>query len=165
MKKNLLLLLLAGAMLAGCESEFSFVPRKGGKYVPFEEETDEEEAAEQGEIITCTYYIYLSYSHTTKHDELLDKDVSSPIDIIRDVNMFAPLATDAAAAARIALYDTKEELIDIAADQGFVIDDTFDKFLGFSDKTVCLDEEGLWNFATDTKQSAIINLYGVWVSE
>ena len=37
MKKNILLLLLASALLAGCATEFSYIPRKGGKYVPFEE--------------------------------------------------------------------------------------------------------------------------------
>ena len=42
MKKNILLLLLSSALLAGCATEFSYIPRKGGKYVPFEEETDEE---------------------------------------------------------------------------------------------------------------------------
>ena len=161
MKKNLLLLLLAGAMLVGCESEFSFIPRKGGKYVPFDEETDEEEQGQdETELITCTYNFYFSYSHTSRYDEVLGKEVSTPLLTLKDVPMFTPLGAD-----KIATIDTKEELIALAAEKGFVVDTTFDKFLGYSDKTVCLDEEGLWNFATDTKQQAIINLYGVWVSE
>ena len=66
MKKNILLLLLAGFMLAGCESEFTFTPRKGGKYVPFEEETDEEEQGQDDtELINCNYNFYFSYSHTS----------------------------------------------------------------------------------------------------
>ena len=165
MKKNILLLLLAGFMLAGCETEFNFVPRKGGKYVPWEEEQEEEAAQEEEELITCTYNFYFSYSHTTKYDEVLKKDVASPILTIKDVNMFKALKSDETAAAKYATIDTKDEVLAKAAEKGFVIDPTFDKFLGFSDKSVCLDEEGLWDFDKDTKQSAIINLYGVWVSE
>lgn len=161
MKKNLLLLLLAGLMLASCDTEFSFVPRKGGKYVPFEEETEEEEAGQDDtELITCTYNFYFSYSHTSRYDEVLKKEVSTPLLTLKDVPMFSPLGVD-----KIVAIDTKEELLALAATKGFVVDETFNKFLGYSDKTVCLDEEGLWNFATDTKQSAIINLYGVWVAE
>ena len=161
MKKNLLLLLLASALLAGCESEFSFTPRKGGKYVPFEEQQDEEEAAED-DSITCTYNFFFSYSHTTKYDEVLKKDVSCPIFTLRDVAMFSPLG------ACPQELDTKEELVALATSKGFPVEtfdtETFDTFIGFSFNTVCLDEDGLWNFATDTKQQAIINLYGIWVS-
>jgi len=158
MKKNLLLLLLAGFMLAGCETEFSFTPRHGGKYVPFDEETDEEVIPEEEEI-TCTYNFFFSYSHTTRYDEVLKKDVSCPILILRDVAMFSPLG---AAPEEVA---TREKMVALAKTNGFTIDDTFDKFLGFSYNTVCLDEEGLWDFTKDTKQQAIINLYGIWVSE
>lgn len=162
MKKNLLLLLLAGALLAGCESEFAYTPSKGGKYVPFEEQQDEEEAAED-DTVTCTYNFFFSYSHTTKYDEVLKKDVSCPILTLRDKPMFSPLG------AIPQEVDTKEELVALATAKGFPAStfdtETFDKFIGFSFNTVCLDEEGLWNFETDTKQQAIINLYGIWVSE
>ena len=160
MKKNILLLLLASALLAGCATEFSFTPRKGGKYVPFEEETDEEGGEEeQEELVTCTYNFYFSYLHTTKYDEVLKKDVASPLLTLRDKPMFSPLG------ATPTEVDSKEKLLALAAQKEFTVDETFSKFLGFSYYTVCLDEEGLWDFTKDTKQQAIINLYGVWFSE
>ena len=163
MKKNLLLLLLMGFMLSGCQTEFNFIPRKGGKYVPWEEEKEEEGGEEETELITCTYNFYFSYSRTSKYDEVLKKDVASPVLTLRDVNMFAPLG---AAPAEI---DTGEELKAKAIEKGLItlesFDTTFSKFIGYSYYSLCLDEEGLWNFATDMKQQAIINLYGIWVSE
>ena len=158
MKKNILLLLLASFMLAGCETEFNFIPRKGGKYVPFEEQTDEEQAAEE-ETVTCTYNFFFSYSHTTKYNEVLKKDVSCPILTLRDKPMFSPLGAIPEEVA------TKDKMLALAATNEFVVDETFDKFLGFSYNTVCLDENGIWDFTKDTKQQAIINLYGIWVSE
>ena len=158
MKKNILLLILSSALLAGCATEFNFIPRKGGKYVPFEEEKDEE-AAEVDDTVTCTYNFYFSYSHTTKYDEVLKKDVNSPILTLRDKPMFSPLG------AVPEEVSSKEKMIALATQNGFTFDDTFDKFIGFSYNTVCLDETGLWDFANDTKQQAIINLYGIWVSE
>ena len=158
MKKNILLLLLASCMLAGCETEFSFTPSHGGKYVPFDEQTDEEETQEE-EVITCTYNFFFSYSHTTKYDYVLKKDVSSPILTLRDRPMFSPLGAIPQEVA------TKDKMIYLAQSNGFVVDNTFDKFLGFSYNTVCLDEEGIWDFTKDTKQQAIINLYGIWVSQ
>jgi len=160
MKKNLLLLLLAGFMLAGCESEYSYTPKHGGKYVPWEEEEDEEAAPEPEEKFSCVYKFYFSYSHSSKYDEVLGKEVATPIiPPITHEDMFVPLG------ACPEEIDTKEELLKIAADEGIAVDETFNKFLGFSQYTVCLDEEGLWDFTKDTKQQAIINLYGIWVSE
>ena len=160
MKKNILLLLLGSALLASCASEFSYTPKKGGKYVPFDETPDEEEEQQdETELITCTYNFYFSYSHTTKYDEVLKKDVASPILTLRDKPMFSPLG------ATPIEVDSKEKLLALAATKEFTVDETFNKFLGFSYYTVCLDEEGIWDFTKDTKQQAIINLYGVWVSE
>ena len=163
MKKNILLLLLLGVMLTGCEKEFNFYPRKGGKYVPWEEEKEEESQEEEGELITCTYNFYFSYTRTTKYDEVLKKDVASPVLTVRDVNMFAPLGKAPEA------IDTGDKLKAKAIEKGLIsaesFDSTFSKFLGYSYYSLCLDEEGLWNFESDMKQQAIINLYGVWVSE
>ena len=158
MKKNLLLLLLAGFMLAGCESEYSYTPSHGGKYVPWDEEEDEP-IPEEEEIITCTYKFYFSYAHSSRYDEVLGKEVATPIHTEPDVNMFEPLGVIPEE------LNTTAKIVALAEELGFAIDPTFDKFLGFSQYTVCLDEEGIWNFETDTKQQAIINLYGIWVSE
>ena len=161
MKKNILLLLLAGFLLAGCSSELGYTPRNGGKYVPWEEEEEDEPG--EDDTVTCTYQFFFSYSHTTKYDEVLKKDVSCPIFTLHDQPMFTPIG------ACPAQIDTKEELIALVKQKGYpeeTLDtETFDKFLGFSYNTVCLDETGLWNFASDTKQQAIISLYGIWVSE
>ena len=106
---------------------------------------------------------FFSYSHTTKYDEVLKKDVSCPIFTLHDQPMFTPIG------ACPSQIDTKEELIALVKQKGYpeeTLDtETFDKFLGFSYNTVCLDETGLWDFASDTKQQAIISLYGIWVSE
>lgn len=158
MKKNILLLLLAGGLLAGCESEFIYNPTHGGKYVPWDEQEDEPEEEEE-EFITCTYQFYFSYSHSSHYDEILGRDVVTPILTLKDKPMFEPLG------AIPEEVSTKEKLLAIASKRGFHVDATFEKFIGFSQYTVCLDEEGIWDFTKDTKQQAIISLYGVWVSE
>lgn len=158
MKKNLLLLLLPICLLAGCESEFSYNPQKGGKYVPWEEEKDPEEEAQE-EKFSCVYKFYFSYSHSSHYDEILGRDKETPILSVTHDDMFVPLGACPEA------VNSKEKLLGIAAVNGFYVDSTFDKFLGFSQYSVCLDEDGLWDFTKDTKQQAIINLYGVWVSE
>ena len=159
MKKNLLLLLLAGFMLVGCESEYSYTPKHGGKYVPWEEEEDEEAAPEEEEKFSCVYKFYFSYSHSSRYDEVLGKELATPIYEKTHEDMFAPLK------AIPEEINTEQKIKDLANDLGFTIDPTFNKFLGFSQYTVCLDEEGIWDFTKDTKQQAIINLYGIWVSE
>ena len=158
MKKNLLLLLIGCFMLAGCESEFNYTPSKGGKYVPWDESEDDPEE-EQEEFISCTYQFFFSYSHSSRYDEVLGKEVSTPILTLKDRAMFEPLGSVPEE------VNSKEKLLLLAQDRGFSVDSTFDKFLGFSQYTVCLDEEGIWDFTKDTKQQAIINLYGIWVSE
>ena len=161
MKKKLLLLLLAGAFLAGCASEASYVPKNGGKYVPWEEEEDSEPA--EDDSVTCTYYFYFSYSHTTLYDEVLKKDVATPIYILRDVDMFKPLGQ------MPDQVNTTDKMLSLFTQKGYSLStldtDTFGKFIGFSYNTVCLDESGLWDFTTDIKQQAIVSLYGIWVSE
>ena len=158
MKKNILLLLLGACMLAGCKGEFTYNPTHGGKYVPWDEEEDEPEQEEE-EFITCTYQFYFSYSHSSSYNEILGKDVITPILTLKDKPMFEPLG------AVPSEVSTKEKMLAIAEEKGFIVDSTFEKFLGFSQYTVCLDEEGIWDFTKDTKQQAIISLYGVWVSE
>lgn len=43
-------------------------------------------------------------------------------------------------------------------------DPLYSKFLGYSEYPSAIDEDKLWNFETDYKQSNILNLYGIWVS-
>lgn len=46
-----------------------------------------------------------------------------------------------------------------------VPDPLYPKFLGYSEYPSAIDESLLWNFETDYKQSNILSLYGIWVSE
>ena len=38
-------------------------------------------------------------------------------------------------------------------------------FIGYSEFSSSIDEDHIWNFATDYKQSNILNLYGIWVAK
>ena len=165
MKKNILLLLLAGAMLVGCESEFSFTPRKGGKYVPFEEETDEEEQGQDDtELITCTYNFYFSYSHTTKYNPETRKDEDKPI-----LSFEAPMLEALGKVPdQLAGSDGKvdvQKVKDLGAPLGFSVDPAFPKFMGFSFHGLCLDASDIWDFTKDYKQVAVVTLYGIWYSD
>lgn len=49
-------------------------------------------------------------------------------------------------------------------------DPLYPKFLGYSEYPSLIDAEGdnadkMWDFAKDYKQSNVLNLYGIWVSE
>ena len=44
-------------------------------------------------------------------------------------------------------------------------DDLYPVFLGWSEYPSSIDEEKLWDFENDYKQSNILSLYGIWVSE
>lgn len=44
-------------------------------------------------------------------------------------------------------------------------DPLYTKFLGYSEYPSSIDESHLWNIETDYKQSNVLNLYGIWVSE
>ena len=38
-------------------------------------------------------------------------------------------------------------------------------FIGYSEFSSSIDEDHIWNFATDYKQSNVLNLYGIWVKK
>ena len=44
-------------------------------------------------------------------------------------------------------------------------DPLYPKFLGFSEYSSSLDDSKLWKWETEYKQSNILKLYGIWVSE
>ena len=44
-------------------------------------------------------------------------------------------------------------------------DPLYPSFLGYSEFSSSIDEDHIWNFATDYKQSNILNLYGIWASK
>jgi hypothetical protein len=43
-------------------------------------------------------------------------------------------------------------------------DALYPHFIGYSEYPSALDESLLWDFENDYKQSNILNLYGIWVS-
>ncbi len=44
-------------------------------------------------------------------------------------------------------------------------DPLYPMFLGYSEYSSSIDEDHIWNFATDYKQSNILNLYGIWAAK
>ena len=44
-------------------------------------------------------------------------------------------------------------------------DPLYPTFLGYSEFSSSIDEDHIWNFATDYKQSNVLNLYGIWVKK
>lgn len=44
-------------------------------------------------------------------------------------------------------------------------DPLYNKFLGYSEYSSSIDDSKLWDFEKDYKQSNVLNLYGIWVSE
>ena len=154
MKKNKFLLagLLVMPLLVAC-SETIFTPSRsypsndplnpvpsgetsGQSGVPGEDEDVDEE--------NMTVYFYIDYSHS---DEPLYK---------MRWTMLKPLGT---CPEQAKLDNSKAK------------DPLYTKFLGYSEYPSLMDESGveggakLWDFANDYKQSNILNLYGIWVSE
>ena len=162
MKKKFLLLLVSCFALSGCnffEKIFGKKEEVPHEEVPFDGGGDTPGGGGGGYVSTCTYRFFLSYSHTSKYDVVLGAEVASPLFILKDVIMLEPLGAVPEA------LSTKEKVLALAEQKGFAYDPAFDKFLGFSHSTVCLDEEGLWDFSKDYLKIATVDLYGVWVSE
>ena len=44
-------------------------------------------------------------------------------------------------------------------------DPLYPTFIGYSEFSSSIDEDHIWNFATDYKQSNVLNLYGIWVKK
>ena len=96
------------------------------------------EDKEEFEETNMTVNFYLDYSHSEK-----------PIYSMRWY-MLKPLET----------CPDEAKLTDADA-----ADPLYPHFLGYSEYSSSIDESKIWNFATDYKQSNILNLYGIWVSE
>lgn len=161
MKKTALLLLLASIFtLAGCQKGSTYYPNKGGTYVEKPKEETEGGGGEEGEedVIMATYNFYFSFSATTKYNPFSNKDEDAPIYSMSHA-MLEPLGKVPDAVSDVS------KITKLGKDLGFNVDPSFPKFIGFSFNGVCLDEEGLWNFETDFRQLAVVNLYAVWVSE
>ena len=162
MKK--LLLLLPMFLLAGCVSEINYIPSFKPTYTEDPEKSEKEKEEEGDGELKCTYNFYFSYSHTTKYDSLKGEEVDCPIYSCKH-SMLAPMGEIPTA------VKDEASVISLGSMYGFSKDPAFKTFLGFSYNGAMTvlstetpnDEGKLWNFATDYKQQAVINLYGVWV--
>ena len=100
---------------------------------------EQKEQYEEEKNMTVNFY--LDYSHSEE-----------PIYTMKWY-MLKPLGEEPAGAKK-ALEDNKDKH-----------DELYPDFLGWSEYSSSLDESKLWNFATDYKQSNILNLYGIWVNK
>ena len=142
MKKNKLfiLALVALPLLAGCSGE-TYYPSYSYPGDPFSEEGGHGGSGDSEDIEdeeNMTVYFYLDYSHS---DE--------PFFHMK-WTMLKPLGSCPEGAV---LQDSD------------AADPLYGKFLGYSEYSSAIDESLLWNFETDYKQSNILNLYGIWVSQ
>jgi len=50
-------------------------------------------------------------------------------------------------------------------DNSKAADPLYPIFIGYSEYSSAIDEDLIWNFATDYKQYNVLNLYGIWVAQ
>lgn len=137
MKKSKLLLLglLVMPLLASC-TETIIYPKRS-----YPSEGDPVENKDEYEEFNMIVNFYLDYSHS-------DKPIYS-----MDWYMLKPLGKEPEE-AKVALQEKTSEH-----------DELYPKFIGWSEYSSAMDESKLWNFEKDYKQSNILSLYGIWVSE
>ena len=138
MKKKLLSLLVL-PLLASCSGSTTYKPRYAYPG-PEPKEFD------------MTVNFFLDYSHSTEWQ--IDPETGKVIDVETPIYtmrwyMLEPLGT----CPTEALLDNSK-----APDSNYPI------FLGYSEVPTCLDEDQIWKFESDYKQSNVLNLYGIWVS-
>lgn len=176
MKKRLLTILLSAIFLGGCTYNVDYTPKHGGTYDYSKDAEDEGE--EQEEVLYATYNFYFSYSNSTYFDSATQKNVKCPIYSVV-VPMMEPMGScpseldaDPGLTGETARANRQSKIEALAAAEAakheglsFEVDPTFPKFIGFSATGVAAFESNLWDFSKDYIQSAVVNLYGVWVSE
>jgi len=147
MKKKLLLSLLVLPLLASCSGSETYNPRFA---YPGEDPKE----------FDMTVNFYLDYSHSTELQwvevensdgtkSMVLKDVAAPFFSMKWY-MLEPLGECPAEAV---LDDSK------------AADPLFSKFLGYSEYPTAIDEDLIWDFSKDYKQSNVLNLYGIWVAQ
>lgn len=141
MNKKLLVITLLLPFLAACEASYDYVPRRPYPGAGAEDETSDTSGGGGGdteEKLPMRVYFYKSYN-----------DSDDPLCYI-DWYMLTPLG-ECPAEAVLTDNDAPDPL--------------YPHFIGYSEYSSCMDETLLWDFATDYKQSNILNLYGIWVAE
>ena len=136
MKKNRLLLLgLLVMPLLASCNETIIYPKRSYPGDPIEHKQEYEEEK------NMTVNFYLDYSHSEEPIYSMKWYMLKPIGE-------EPAEAKAALQAHLAEHD-----------------ELYPTFLGWSEYSSSLDKSKLWNFETDYKQSNILSLYGIWVSE
>ena len=137
MKKKLLFLAALLPLLAGCATSEIYKP-------VFPYPGEDEEVKE--EDMTVNFYFDNTHSDDpifTMRWFMLEPLGSCPAD------------ADLTSAAIIAELSSK----------GIAADPLYPTFIGYSEFSSSIDEEHLWDFSTDYKQSNVLNLYGIWVNK
>lgn len=153
MKKITLFSLLTSCLLlAACADKAEFTPSMGGTSassvdVVINEVVPSPEPPEEEDELICTYDFYFDYSHQEE-----------PI-----LSMTAPMLKPLTSCPEA--VNSEAKIIALGANLGYEVDPLFPKFIGFSYYSLCLDEDGLWDFTKDYKQQSVISLYAIWVSE
>lgn len=145
-KTKLLLLALTLPLLAGCNSSEIYRPIHPypGTVDVIDGEAKEDEYTE----FNMTVYFYLDYSHS-------DNPVYE-----MPWYMLKPLGECPAEADL-----SKSTVIDTLKEKKIVHDELYPTFIGYSEYSSSIDEDHIWKFETDYKQSNILRLYGIWVKE
>ena len=138
MKNKFLLSLLLIPMLVGCKLSETFVSRHPYPGDPLaEDDTDNPGGDDEPTELNQTILFYLDYSHS--EEPIFEKEWY----------MLKPLGS------------CPEEALLTDEDAS---DPLYGHFLGYSEYSSSIDDSKLWNFETDIKQSNILKLYGIWVS-
>lgn len=142
MNKKLLIVTLLLPFLAACEASYDYVPRRPYPGADAADVDPDDPSGGGGgggeEKLPMRVYFFKSYS-----------DSDTPI-FEYDWWMLTPLG-ECPAQAVLTDNDAPDPL--------------YPHFIGYSEYSSCMDETLLWDFATDYKQSNILNLYGIWVAE
>ena len=167
--KKILIPLLSILLLGGCTYNVDYTPSHGGKYDYTKDQEGESE--EEEEVLYATYNFYFSFTSATYFDSATQRNVKCPIYSVV-VPMMEPMGAYPAALDVDATHATRQDkILAVAAEKAteygitFEVDPTFPKFVGFSSTGAAAFESNLWDFSKDYVQSAVVNLYGVWVSE
>ncbi len=140
MKKKILLLplLTVSLLIAGCNGSEAYNPKIPYPGIPDNPQGgDSEEDPDLPSEYNMVVNFYLNYSHSDTPLYQMDWYSLTP------------------------LGSCPEQAILTDADAP---DPLYPHFLGYSEYPSSIDDSHIWNFENDYKQSNVLNLYGIWVS-
>lgn len=139
MKKKLFLAMMLVPLIGACNLSQTYYPSNSYPGPEEGESTPGGEGEDEELEFNMTVNFYLDYSHSEENEVIYTMRwyMLKPLGSIPE----GAILTDANAQ-----------------------DELYPHFLGYSEYSSSIDEDKLWNFETDYKQSNILNLYGIWVS-